>query len=304
MRISIIGTGAIGGYYGMLLAEMGHDLHFLLNSDYDYVKANGLKLHSQIHEDIYLSTVNAYKDASDMPVSDVVLVCLKTNQNGGVLPKVIPHVADENTVVILIQNGLGMEEELSKYFPELQIGGATALIGSRKEKNGIIIHESYGNIDFGSYSVKNVSVLDRLVADFNTINVPSSRKDLLYLRWKKLVWNMTFNGLSVLLGTTTDQIINRHILLCKTIMYEVIRAANACGVEIPISFADELILFTAKMDCYSPSMKVDFDRAQPLELEYMYKRPIITADIAGYEMTEIKNLYNELCKIQNLQNRN
>ena len=117
MKISIIGTGAIGGYYGMMLANAGHDVHFLLRSDYEYVKAHGLQLQSKMHDNIDLPKVNAYQKATDMPKSDIVLVALKTVQNKDVLPEILPHITDENSLVILIQNGLGMEEDLSAQFP-------------------------------------------------------------------------------------------------------------------------------------------------------------------------------------------
>ncbi|MBB5645107.1 2-dehydropantoate 2-reductase [Pedobacter cryoconitis] len=297
LKISIVGTGAIGGYYGILLSQMGHDVHFLLRSDYDYVKSNGLTLQSVVHGNIHLPEINAYNDASDMPVSDIVLVCLKTGQNKTILPKVLPHITNENTVVVLIQNGLGMEEDLSAEFPFLQIAGATALVGIHKEKNGLIVHEGYGNIDFGNYSVRENTMLEYLASIFNSINIPSSCQDLLQLRWKKLVWNMAFNGLSVVLNSTTAQIITNHFDYCRTIMHEVIKGANANGIELPLSFADELIIFTEKIKDYSPSMKYDFDRSQPLELQYMYQKPIAAAKEAGYEMIKTTNLYNELSEI-------
>lgn len=297
MKISIIGTGGIGGYYGIILSKLGHDVHFLLHSDYEFVKSKGLLLQSKVHKDLSLSKVNAYKDSRDMPICDVVLVCLKTNMNNRILPEVIPHITDEKTVVILVQNGWGMEEDMADYCPDLQIAGATALIGCRKEKEGIIIHESYGNIDFGSYNVKDPSVLENLTADFNTFNIPSSVNHLQVLRWKKLVWNMAFNGLSVVLNASTDEIISSHLKRCKTIMLEVISSANAYGINIPGTFADEMIAFTSKMKSYYPSMKVDFDRFQSLELEYIYRKPIVAAREAGIEMLETSRLYWELQKI-------
>ena len=297
LKVSIIGTGAIGGYYGIMLARMEQDVHFLLNSDYDYVKANGLKLQSHLHNGINLPKVNAYNKATDMPVSDIVLVCLKTVQNHTVLASVLPEVTDENSLVILVQNGLGMEEDLSAAFPSLQIAGAVAMIGARKEKNGVIIHNDYGSIDFGSYNVKNLAPLKQLSSMFNFNQRSSSLQNLAYLRWKKLVWNMAFNGLSVLLNTTTDQIISLHLDHCKTIMHEVINGASACGVKLPLSFADDLIAFTKKMGDYAPSMKVDFDRSLPLELEYMYNKPILAARNMGYEMTVTNQLYMDLLEI-------
>lgn len=299
MKISIIGTGAIGGYYGTLLANAGHQVHFLLHSDYEYVQQNGLQLTSSVHEDIVLPKVNAYNNVHDMPEADVVLVGLKTTQNESLLPKLLAPLAKHKSLVVLIQNGLGMEEDLAAHFPEMQIAGGVALIGSHKTNPGHIEHQDYGNLDLGSYNVKNNELLKQLVVALNTAGVASTLDDLKTLRWKKLVWNMSFNGLTVALNTTTDQIIENEESLtrCKQIMREVILAAKANGVLIPESFVEEAVSFTMQMKPYKPSMKLDFDYNRPLELRYLYQRPIKVAAEAGFEMKITNDLYEELCEI-------
>ena len=79
MRYGVIGTGAIGGYYGAKLARAGQELHFLLRSDYEYVKQHGLQVDS-CDGSFHLADVNAYLHTEDMPPCDVVLVCLKSVQ--------------------------------------------------------------------------------------------------------------------------------------------------------------------------------------------------------------------------------
>lgn len=297
MKISIIGTGAIGGYYGMLLANAGHDVHFLLHSDYAHVKKHGLQLTSAVHNNILLPNVNAYNNVAAMPAADVVLVGLKTTQNQTVLPKLLEALANPNSLVVLIQNGLGMEEDLAARFPEMQIAGGVALIGSHKTEAGHIVHQDYGNLDLGSYNVKNKELLEQLVVALNAAGVTSTLDDLQTLRWKKLVWNMSFNGLTVALDTTTDKIITNteSLARCKQIMKEVILAAKATdSVAIPDSFVEEAVVFTEQMKPYKPSMKLDYDFHRPLELTYLYERPIKAAKAAGYEMQATNALYEEL----------
>ncbi len=299
MKISIIGTGAIGGYYGVLLANAGHEVHFLLHSDYNYVKENGLKLSSSVHEDVTLPKVNAYANVHDLPETDVVLVGLKTTQNDTLLPKLLAPLANHNSLFVLIQNGLGMEEDLAAHFPEMQIAGGVALIGSHKTEPGHIVHQDYGNLDLGSYNVKNTQLLLDLVNALQGAGVASTLADLATLRWKKLVWNMSFNGLTVALNTTTDQIIANETSLarCKKIMMEVILAARANNVHIPESFVEEAVVFTQQMKPYKPSMKLDYEFNRPLELDYLYAYPISVAKKAGYDMTESAKLFDELCEL-------
>ena len=302
MKISIIGTGAIGGYYGILLANAGNDVHFLLRSDYEYVRSNGLYLASTVHQDIELTKVNAYNNAALLPKSDIVLVALKTLQNQQLLPQILPHVANEKSIIVLIQNGLGMEEDLSNMFPGLQIAGGVALIASYKTEDGRVVHQDHGNLDIGNYNVKDIDLLDKLINCLQLAGVPSSRQELDYLRWKKLVWNMSFNGLTVALNKTTKEILEDESALhrCTIIMNEVVEGAKACGVTLPKDFAEQMVHITKNIRPYSPSMKLDYDFGRPMEIEYLYRRPIEIARKVGYEMKESEKLYLELNSMQNV----
>ncbi|WP_291102929.1 MULTISPECIES: 2-dehydropantoate 2-reductase N-terminal domain-containing protein [unclassified Dysgonomonas] len=115
LKYAVIGTGAIGGYYGGSLAHSGNEVHFLLHSDYDYVKKHGLKVDS-INGNFHLSDVPAYSNTKDMPACDVVLVALKSTNNN-LLEELLPPLLHQDTIVILIQNGLGLEADLQETFP-------------------------------------------------------------------------------------------------------------------------------------------------------------------------------------------
>ena len=119
MRYGIIGTGAIGGYYGAKLAHAGEEVHFLLHSDYEYVKQHGLQVDS-CDGSFHLDNVNVYQHAGDMPQCDVVLVGLKSVNNNKLQSLLSPLLHGE-TLVVLIQNGIGVEEDVQKMFPDLQL---------------------------------------------------------------------------------------------------------------------------------------------------------------------------------------
>ena len=73
-RIGVIGTGAIGGFYGLMLARAGFEVHFLLRSEYAAVKRDGLRINSVVHGELVLPVVNAWQDVVDMPACDWLLV--------------------------------------------------------------------------------------------------------------------------------------------------------------------------------------------------------------------------------------
>ena len=298
LRYAVIGTGAIGGYYGGKLAKAGKDVHFLFHSDYEFVKENGLKIDS-IDGDFTLNPISAYKNTSDMPVCDVVLVGLKSTNNG-LLKKLLPPVLGEKTIVILIQNGLGLEAELQKDFPDLNIAGGLAFICSQKVGKGLIYHLDYGKLNLGSYSCSNPDLLEKVRADFVQAGVDASILELHTARWKKLVWNIPYNGLSVILNTETNTMMAQPASrkLIHDLMLEVIHAANCCGCNINDSYADEMLNMTDNMKPYSPSMKLDYNAKRPLEIEAIYSNPILEAAKNGYSMHQVSVLEKQLLFIQ------
>jgi 2-dehydropantoate 2-reductase len=120
-------------------------------------------------------------------------------------------------------------------------------------------------------------------------------------RWKKAVWNMPFNGMTVALNTSTDKLLGNPSTrrLIYEQMMEVINAAQALGVKgLDSSFADKMIEMTDAMVPYSPSMKLDFDNHRPMEIPYLYSRPISEARKVGFDMSKLAMLEAELQFIQ------
>jgi 2-dehydropantoate 2-reductase len=111
-------------------------------------------------------------------------------------------------------------------------------------------------------------------------------ENLMLARWEKLVWNMPFNGLSVVLNSTTDQLMqdNDARTLVREIMVEVITGATRCGYFIDDGFMEIMLEATENMASYSPSMKLDFDAGRLLEIEQVYWQPIKTAQSVGFHM--------------------
>ncbi|MBP5375945.1 MAG: putative 2-dehydropantoate 2-reductase [Bacteroidaceae bacterium] len=295
MRYGVIGMGAIGGFYGAKLAHAGKEVHFLSHSDYQYVKERGLQVDS-CDGSFHLPHVNAYGAASDMPKCDVVLIGLKT-VNNRLLPELLPPLLKEDTLVVLIQNGIGVEEDVQKMFPEVQLAAGLAFICSAKTEPGTVNHQCYGYINIGNYSCKQQEKIDEVVDDFRKAGVDANEVEYLEARWKKAVWNMPFNGMTVALNTQTDILLQTPstLQLIKDQMMEVIEAAQACGVKnIDETFAEKMIYNTVHMTPYSPSMKLDFEFRRPMEIDYLYTRPIEKAREAGYQMKKLEMLEAEL----------
>lgn len=291
----VIGTGAIGGYYGGKLAHSGKEVHFLLHSDYDYVVAHGLQVDS-CEGSFHLDAVNAYSQSADMPQCDVVLVALKS-VNNHLLAQLLPPLLKSDTLVVLIQNGIGVEEDVERMLPSVQLAAGLAYICSAKTEPGRIEHQGLGRISLGNYSCKDENRMEAVVNDFLDAGLRANMVEYREARWKKAVWNMTFNGMSVVLNAQTDQLVANAATaeLLHSQMLEIIHAAKAVGVKnISDDYAEAMLDMTRKMKPYSPSMKLDYDFHRPMEIEYLYSRPNREARRAGAPMPMMEMLEAEL----------
>ena len=295
MKYAIIGTGAIGGFYGARLDKAGFEVHFLLHTDYQYVVDHGLTIDS-CDGNFTLPSPKVYDSTSKMPQCDVVIVALKTTQNH-LLPSLLPPLLKPDTIILLIQNGIGVEADVQQLFPSQPIAAGMAFICSAKAGPGHINHQFYGNINIGNYSCHNPQRYGQMLADFRAAGIGAADVEYLEARWKKAVWNMPFNGMTVALNTTTNRLLScesTHRLIYDQ-MLEVIGAAQALGVKnLDTRFADKMIANTIKMPPYSPSMKLDFDFHRPMEINYLYTRPIAEARAAGFAMPKLEMLEAEL----------
>ncbi len=320
MRYGIIGTGAIGGYYGAKLAHAGQEVHFLLHSDYEYVKQHGLQVDS-CDGSFHLDEVNVYRQTKDMPACDVVLVGLKSVNNDK-LPALLPPLLHDKaankreqsdaridsaereqarpkvkTLVVLIQNGIGVEEDVQKMFPEVQLAAGLAFICSAKTKPGLVSHQCYGSINLANYSCRDEALMQAVVDEFREAGIETGLVEYHEARWKKAVWNMPFNGMTVALHTQTDLLLKNASTrqLIREQMMEVVGAAQHLGVKnVDEAFVDKMIETTDAMTPYSPSMRLDYDFHRPMEIYYLYSRPLEMAREAGYRMPKLEMLEAEL----------
>ena len=297
---AILGTGALGGFYGAKLQKAGLDVHFLLKSDYEYVSKSGLVIESK-DGDFTLTQVNAYNDIEKMPQCDVVVVALKTTQNH-LLPQMLPPLVKDDGVVLVLQNGLAVEEEVAKIVGNVSIIGGLCFLCSNKVRAGHIRHLDYGKIILGGYTFgyDPTGITDKMrqiADDFTNAGISIELvEDLLLGRWKKLVWNIPYNGLSVILNALTDELMSyvHTRQLVEQLMYEVAAGSKSCGRIIPDSFIQTMLDYTLKMKPYRTSMKIDYDERRPMEVEAIFGNPLRKAQAADVDLPQISCIYQQL----------
>jgi 2-dehydropantoate 2-reductase len=311
VKIAVVGCGAVGSFYGAQLARAGHEVHFLLRSDYEVVRRQGVFIHSP--EGDFQVQPQCARRPEEIGPAELVLIGLKTTANEQ-FAKLLPPLVGSGTAVLTLQNGLGNEEQLALLFPAEQIMGGLCFVCLNRVAPGVIHHLGYGQVVLGEFQRPPQPRTHHLAARFCAAAVPCTVTDnLARAHWEKLVWNIPFNGLGVASAAgcnalvqsscdprpstarqclTTDKLLAdaRWARLVRDLMLEVIAAARALGFDVPDTFADQQIERTRTMGAYRASTLIDFERGQPLELESLFLEPLRQATRAGVAMPQLSTL--------------
>lgn len=303
LTFGILGTGALGGYYGARLHHAGFPVHFVLRSDYAVVQAHGLQVKS-IHGDFSIARPLACASLADLPPCDVLAICAKTTANAELLQADLAAHLKPGGALLVLQNGMGYEEEFAQRFPTAKVFGGMCFLCANRVAPGRISHLDYGDIQLASLpdaSDMDCKQLQRIGEAFNAAGIHTSlNRNLGEARWKKLVWNIPYNGLSVLLRAGTDAIMAHpgSLQMVRGLMEEVVAAATACGTPLPADIVDKQLESTRRMTPYLPSMRLDWDHGRPLETEAIYDRPLARAAAHGCAMPLTFQLRNALNFLQ------
>jgi 2-dehydropantoate 2-reductase len=305
--IAVVGAGAVGGYYGGRLAQHGHDVHFLLRSDYDAVRKNGLTVESRDGAfRIPPGAVRVYDGTAKMPKADLVVVALKSTANDQFQPLIAP-LLKEDTAILTLQNGLGNEEQLAALFGGGRVLGGMAFVCINRVAPGVLHHTDHGIIRLGDFTPPGRSArADRIAALFNASRVKCELlDDLRWGRWQKLTWNIPFNGLGAALDLTTDRLIGSDAgrRLVAELIREVIAAARADGAALPDTLVETQINNTMSMGPYRSSMQVDRQAGRPMEVEAILGEPLRRARAKGVKAPVLEALHRAVAVVDAARHR-
>lgn len=308
MKAGVVGPGAVGSYYGAKLARAGHQVHFLLRTDYEEVRRHGVRILSP--EGNFSVRPKCASHPEEIGACDLVLIALKTTANFE-FPKLLPPLVGAHTAVLTLQNGLGNEESLAALLPVEQILGGLCFVCLNRTAPGVIEHSAHGKIELGEYQRWPEPRTHDIASAFRHAGIPCSVRDnLAKAHWEKLAWNIPFNGLSVasyagydavISGEfagrrgeclTTDRLLadDRWFRVVCTLMGEVIATANAYDLKLPQEIANQQIERTRIMGAYKPSTLVDFLLGRPIELEALFFEPLRRAEARSVPTPQLRAL--------------
>lgn len=297
--IAVIGSGAVGGYYGARLAQHGHDVRFLMRADLAAVRERGLQVFSK-DGDFHLPAAAAFASPAEIGQADWVICSLKATAIDEARHLLEPCVGPQTRIVALM-NGLDIEERFADWFDPARVFGGMAFVCINRGAPGVIHHLDYGRVSIGHFlddPAETACLRDLL--ESGSIGVAVA-PNLRYARWEKLCWNVPFNGLSVAGGGIGTQTILGDPELRATAeraMREVIAAGNADlharGSEArldPAEIVPRMFTLTGTMGDYRTSMVIDYVLGRALEVEAILGNPVRRARDLRLETPAMAALY-------------
>ena len=288
----------MGCYYGAKLARAGDDVHFLMRGDTAEVRNRGIQIRGR--QSFEIERPKLYSSTQEVGACDLVVISVKATSNGD-LPKLITPLLHAETMLLTLQNGFGNEEFLAKHFGAERVLGALCYVCISRVAPGVVEEFDAGRVEIGEYLGPPQSRTRRVAEHFRRGGVTCRVVENLTLeRWRKLIWNIPFNGLSITSGgfDTAALLSNEQLRAnCIALMEEVIGAAEKSGFQLPNDIIQRELERTKGMGPYKPSTLIDFEEGKRFEVEAIWGEPLRRAMVVGAKTPRLESLYAQLKEI-------
>lgn len=270
MKIAVMGTGGVGGYFGARLAASGQDVHFIARGPHlAAIRETGLRVKSGAG-DLTIEPAQATDTPADIGPVDFVLFAVKLYDTESAGRLLAPLIGPETGVVDL-QNGIDGEDELAAIVGPDHVVGGVAYISARIDEPGVILHVGKGaKLAFGELDGRRSPRVEALAAACEAAGFSHEVSDNIETAiWSKLVMLASMSALSCLTRLPVDEALAEPetVELYRAAMKEVADVAAAKGVALPDDVLAGFNAVTRGGSRILPSMLVDLERGKPLELD-------------------------------------
>ena len=272
MRIAIVGSGGVGGYFGGRLAAAGSDVTFIARGAHlDALKTHGLTIHSPLG-DVKLPRVNATDDTATVGAVDIVLFAVKLYDTAAATA-LLPPLIGQDTVIVPLQNGVDSVEVLTRTVGREHTAGGTAFVAAAISEPGVIRHTANDRLIFGELDGAPSARLEQLLeagraAGFQARLSTTIDADI----WAKFVYLSVFSGVTTVTRLPIGPIREHPDLmaLCQAAGMETMAVARAKGIGLATKVYDDMLAgFQDLPPLVKSSMLVDLERGRPLELPWL-----------------------------------
>ena len=302
MRVLVMGTGAMGGYYGGRLALAGNDVVFVARGkNLVTLRQQGLQVRS-FDGDFTVPHLRVTSDPKDAGLCEVVLVCVKAYDTPAAGAAMRPAIGPD-TIVLSLQNGVESEEILRQILGLPALMGALAQIGAELFAPGVVQHVSGGRIVFGEFDGTRSERACKLEELFDAAGIQQHVSERIAVRlWEKLAWNAAFNALTAIMRCTVGALLTHPDgwTLVRQTMNEVSDVAHSIGVQVDASQIEPTIDRSLReLSAVRTSMMQDVEQRKRLEHDAINGAVIRAAARSGVPVPVNRTLHALLASISN-----
>jgi 2-dehydropantoate 2-reductase len=272
MRIAIVGSGGVGGYFGGRLAATGADVTFIARGAHlDALRSGGFRLQSP-KGDLHLPRVNATDDPGTIGTVDVVFFTVKLYDTDAAT-RLLPPLVGPETVVVPFQNGVDSVETLTRAVGHAHVAGGTAYVAAVIAEPGLVLHTAMDRLIFGELDGRRSPRLERLLAACEPAGFQATLSDHILIDiWSKFVRLSVFSGMTAVtrcpLGPLRDD--PELLAMLQAAAMETMAVARASGVPLPAEVLGEMMTMVRGLPPQAKSsMLEDLERGKRLELPWL-----------------------------------
>ncbi len=264
LTVAVLGAGAVGCYYGFLLAKAGHAVTLIGRPALvEAVRASGLILDTGAGTDAV--PVQATTEGNGVAGADLVLVCVKSGDTESAGALIAPHL-DPAAAVLSLQNGVDNAERLAAILRHpvvpVAVYVATEMAGPARVR-----HNGRGDLIIGASAASG-----RIAAAFTAAGIPTSVSDrAIDALWGKLILNCAYNALSALMQLPYGRLVRGVGVVASMtdVVQECVAVAEAAGVSMPADILDQVLSLSATMPDQRSSTAQDLARGRPSEIDHL-----------------------------------
>lgn len=265
LKIAVMGAGAVGCYFGGMLARAGHPVTFVARPRHvEAIARDGLRMETKTFDEHV--RLQARSDAGGVDGADVVLFCVKSMDTEAAGAQIRPFVRPD-TLVLCLQNGVDNADRLRTVLPPAQVAAAVVYVGTEMAGPGHLKHHGRGELVIDPSPVSDRLAQALVAAGVPTEISPNVRGAL----WLKLVLNSAYNAISAIArlpyGQTVDSPGIRDVM--RDVVDECLAVAKAEGVQVPGDIDAAVRRIAETLPNQYSSTAQDLMRGKPSEIDFL-----------------------------------
>lgn len=293
-KIAVLGAGAVGSFYGAMLARDGFNVTLIARGEHlKAIQSKGIAIDSFKYGDFNLE-IKAEDTLNE--TYDVIIVSTKSEDTAKACENIADYL-DKEGFVVSFQNGVDNVKTIARFLPSAKIIPSRIYVGLSIASPGVVRHSAEGIVGFGATKETDISYVKTFEEILSKTEIEYKvEDDILQAQWKKFLWNLAFNPLSALLESTCGKLSHDDDInnLMHRIVDEGVRAARFRGIELPEDYVSNVPYRVKGLENFKTSMLQDIQKGKNPEIEGIILPVISTLEEHGEKAPYCETIYKAL----------